>query len=421
MNDQPQLKDCVALIGLDWADEKHDVALRVPGSPTLERATFEHNPQQVAAWVASLRQRFGTGKIAICLEQARGALIYALMAYENLWLFPINPQSLAKLRAALYPSGKKDDPVDAALLLELLEHFGQRLRLWEPEEVTTRQLRLLVEARRSWVDRRTGLINELTTTLKSYFPQALELAGQKLASPMATDFLQKWPTLAAVQHVKPARLRAFYYGHNSRSEALLQQRLSLLQTTVPLTEDPAVVGALSLATQSLAATLARLRLVIARYDAEIARLFAAHPDAFIFASVEGAGEALAPRLLVAFGTDRERFADPQAMPCYSGTAPVTEKSGKQKWVHRRWARPVFLHQSWVEHADQSRRFSRWAKRCYEHLRHQGMGHWAALRVLAIKWQRILWRCWRNRTTYDEAIYLRSLQRRGLSLYADLVI
>jgi hypothetical protein len=112
---------------------------------------------------------------------------------------------------------------------------------------------------------------------------------------------------------------------------------------------------------------------------------------------------------------------PDALPCYSGTAPVTEKSGKQKWVHRRWARPVFVHQTFVEHADQSIRQSAWAKRCYDQLKAKGLGHWAAVRVLAINWQRLLWRCWQDRRPYHEAVYVQSLQRRGLKAYADLVV
>lgn len=90
---QPQTPwpDFAALIGLDWADQKHDLALRVPGANSVERRTLEHTPEAIAIWVAGLRQRFGAGKIALCLEQTRGALIYALSAYENLVLFPINP------------------------------------------------------------------------------------------------------------------------------------------------------------------------------------------------------------------------------------------------------------------------------------------------------------------------------------------
>lgn len=413
------LLEYAACLGLDWADQKHDLALRVAGANTVERSTLAHTPEAIAAWVASLRQRCGTGKIAVCLEQSRGALIYALSAYENLVLFPINPQTLAKLRAALYPSGKKDDPVDAALLLTLLEHFGSQWRPWQPDDALTRQLALLVEARRHWVHQRTRLVNTLQSVLKTYYPQALALVGEDPGSRLATDFLKKWSTLAALQKVGPNTLRAFYYGHNSRSPELIQQRLDLVKTAQPLTTDPAIVGAQSLHVESLAAALATLRPIIQRYDEQIAELFAQHPDAAIFASVDGAGAALAPRLLTAFGTDRERFADADALARYSGTAPVTAKSGKQKWVHRRWARPVFVHQTFVEHADQSVRQSAWAKRCYDELKAKGHGHWAALRVLAIKWQRILWRCWQNRTPYNEAVYVQSLQRRGLKPYTDL--
>lgn len=416
---KPDLKEYAALVGLDWADQKHDVALRSEGAAGIERSTLKQEPQAIADWVSALRKRFGQGKIAIVLEQSRGALIYALMGHENLVLYPINPKTLAKLRAALYPSGKKDDPVDAALLLALLEKFGAQLTPWKPGDALTRQLGFLVEARRGFVDHRTGLVNQLQAVLKTYFPQALQLLGEELSSSVATDFLKRWPTLGAVQKAKPAVIRAFYYGHNSRSQARIQERLELIKSAVALTADPAVLEAQSLAAQSLAAALAALRPIIGRYDQEIARLFASHADAAIFASLDGAGATLAPRLLVAFGTDRERFADADAMARYSGTAPVTEKSGKQKWVHRRWARPVFLHQSFVEFAGQSIRFSRWAKCCYEHLIGKGCGHWAALRVLAIKWQRILWRCWQNRTPYDESTYIKSLQRRGLNLYSAL--
>jgi transposase len=419
MNESAQLKNCVALVGIDWADKKHDVALQLAGTQAVERSCLEQTPEAIAEWVAKLRQRFGSGRIAVCLEQARGALIYALMAHEHLLLYPLNPQSLAKFRKVLHPSGKKDDPVDADLLLKLLRHFGEQLRPWVPDDVPTRQLRLLVEARRGFVDRRTSVLNELTATLKSYLPQAFVLVGEDLTSAMATDFLKKWNRLEVIQKLTPTVLRAFYYGHNSRSEELIQERLKLIGTAVPLTQDPAIVGALSLAVEQLAAALASFRVIIARYDAEIAQVFAAHPDAFIFQSVDGAGPVLAPRLLVAFGSDRERFADPNALPRYSGTAPVTERSGRHQWVHRRWARPKFMHQSWVEFADQSRRFSAWAGRCYQHLKTEGLGHWAAIRVLAIKWQRILWRCWKERVAYDEAIYLKSLQARGLTLYADL--
>lgn len=49
-------------------------------------------------------------------------------------------------RAALYPSGSKDDPQDAALLLDLLTQHREHLRRVKPDTVETRKLQFLVEA-----------------------------------------------------------------------------------------------------------------------------------------------------------------------------------------------------------------------------------------------------------------------------------
>ena len=42
--------------------------------------------------------------------------------YEQLHIYPIHPRAAAQFRGALFPSGAKDDPVDAELLLDLLVH-----------------------------------------------------------------------------------------------------------------------------------------------------------------------------------------------------------------------------------------------------------------------------------------------------------
>ena len=409
-----------AYVGLDWGDEKHAVSLAAAGSDKIERRTLEQTPEALVAWASELRQRFPGGKIAVCLEPARGPLIYGLQCYEHLVLYPINPKSLARLREALHPSHTKDDPLDADVALELVRKHREHFRPWQPDTVPTRPRALLTEGRRGLVDHPTAGTHELQTHLKSIFPQALELIGQDLGSPLATDFLKKWPTLQHVQKVKPAVLRKFYYGHNSRSEELIQQRLELVQKAQPLTRDPALLAAHSLAIQSLAAQLAVLRQTITQYDRQIAAVFASHPDAPIFQSLPGAGEALAPRLLAALGTDRSRYPDALALNCASGIAPVTEKSGQtQYWVHRRWSCPKFQRQSWHEFAGCSIKLCPWARCCYDQLRKR-MGHHEALRKLAYKWQRIVWRMWQERQVYDESRYLKSLQRDGLKTYAELV-
>src|SRR5436190_11384598 len=101
----------------------------------------------------------------------------------------------------------------------------------------------------------------------------------------------------------------------------------------------------------------------------------------------------------------------------SGIAPVKEASGKQLWVHVRWACPKFLRQTFHEMAKCSLKFCAWA-RCYYQLQIQrGKGHHAAIRALAFKWQRIMWRCWHDQTPYDDAKYVASLKRSAAELYA----
>jgi transposase len=408
-----------AFVGLDWGDEQHALSLCASDRTTIERLTLAQTPEAVADWASALRRRFPNGQIAVCLEQARGALLSALLAYEHLTPYPVNPKSLARFREALYPSRSKNDPVDADLLLDLILKHRDRLRPWRPDTVQTRQLALANEQRRHFIDLRTALTNELSAHLKAIFPQAFELVGAHLFSPMATDFLQKWPTLQAFQKVPPAQLRRFYYGHNSRADALMTQRLQLAQKAVALTQDPALLAVHSLAIRTLAAQLAALRPFLEKYDEQIAQLFAAHPDAALFDSLPGAGPVLAPRLLAALGTDRARFDSAQALSCYSGIAPVTEQSGKtQHWVHMRWSCPKFLRQSWHEFANSSRKYSPWARACYEQWRTK-MDHHEAIRKLAYKWQRIVWRMWQDRQPYDEARYLRRLQQQGLEIYAGL--
>ncbi len=408
-----------AFVAIDWADEKHALALQVAGQTQTERTTLEQKPEALTEWIAGLRQRFPGEKIALILEQKRGALLWALQPHDHLVLYPINPQMSASFRQAFYPSGAKDDPLDADLQLDILLHHRDRLRAWQPEEATTRQLSLLVEGRRRFVADQVRASNRLRDALKSYFPQGLALAGEDLTSPMACAFLKKWPTLTSVQAVKPAVLRKFYYAHHSRSSELLSARLNIQAQAQPLTTDEAIIQAQSLLVQSLAQELATLNPVLARYDQQIARLFATHADFGTWSSFPGAGPALGPRLAVAWGTQRNRFEASHAMSCYSGIAPVKEASGKQMWTHMRWACPKFLRQTFHEMAKCSLKFCVWA-RCYYQMQIQrGKGHHAALRALAFKWQRIMWRCWQDRTVYEEAKYLASLKRSAGDLYARI--
>jgi hypothetical protein len=98
-------------------------------------------PNAIAAWVEGLRKRYGNALLAVCLEQKRGPLVYALCQYENLVLYPINPRTVSNYRKAFQPSRVKSDPIDARILVELLPKHGDKLPVWQPESAKMRALR----------------------------------------------------------------------------------------------------------------------------------------------------------------------------------------------------------------------------------------------------------------------------------------
>ncbi len=404
--------DYAVLVGLDWADEKHDLECLFVEEGKRQYVQIDSDPESVREWLASLQSRFPGGRIGVCLEQSRGAVAYALGCYDFVDLYPVNPLTLKDYREAFSPSGAKDDPTDAALLLELLTKHGDSFAKLTPDTEQTRKLQLLCEFRRKAVDQRSSLTNELISALKKYYPQALTLVGDNRHCEMACALLMKWPRFQSIARAKPQTVREFYYAHHCRSERRIQERLELIASGCPLTTDPAVVEPLMLQVQQLVSQIRALNKSIGRYDQHVREVFADHQDAFIFRSFPGAGEQLSPRLLVGFGTDRQRYQEAVEVSNHSGVSPVTERSGKRKWVHWRWHCPKFIRQSFVEYAAKSIGQCEWAALYYQSQRNKKKDHNAALRSLAFKWQRIMFRCWQNRQPYDERRYLKALANHG---------
>jgi hypothetical protein len=268
----------------------------------------------------------------------------------------------------------------------------------------------LCELRRRSVDQRTKLTNRLCSALKSYFPQALELVGDTLYSPMALEFLKRWPDLTSLKASRPSTIQRFYYRHNVRSQTVVQARLQQIAQAKALTSDEATVFVAQRLVQRLVEQLALLQKHILEDEKLIAQAFAKHPEAELFRDLPGAGRALAPRLLLALGTDRTRFADASALQRYSGVAPVKEKSGGRVWIHWRWNAPWFLRQTFVEWACQTTRYCPWSRAYYERQKKKGKNHWTIMRSLAFIWIRILFKCWKSRAPYDQTRYLQALRK-----------
>jgi transposase len=399
--------DYAAFVALDWADKTHAFARHFVATNTTETGALDASPEALHAWLEELHTKCGDGRVAIGLEHA--------------WLdvFPIHPATCHRFSAAFRPSGAKDDIPDAQTMLAIITNHRAKLRRLRLDSAQTRELAALVLARRQAVNRRTQLGSQLRTALKGYFPQALELIGDNLERPVALDFLQRWPDVASAQKARPATLRGFYNQHTVRRPKLIEQRLALIANARPLTTDPAVIGPAVMQVTMFVDLLRVLQKHIERLEARIAEVFESHPAAAFFRQLPGAGPTFAPRLLVAFGDDTERYREASHLQMFGGVAPVQQKSGTQLWVHWRWNASMFLRQTFVEWSGQTVLYSTWARAYYFRQKQHGKKHQSILRALAFKWIRILWRCWQNHDPYDEARYLEALRQRRSPLITDI--
>jgi len=403
-----------AFVAIDWADRKHVWSMQAAGSERRQHGEILHTPEAIEVWVGELSSRFPGQPIAVAVEQSRGALVFMLSKYEHLHIYPIHPRAAAQFRAALYPSGAKDDPIDANLLLDLLVHHRVHLRRLSPDTEQTRLVQQLVEARRKLVNEKTRQSNRLTAKLKLYFPQVLTWFDE-VDSELVGALLERWPTLEALQKSRQASLRSFFTRHNCRHAKLIEQRLEQIRQAVPAIRDGAVIQSAVAMVSVLVRLIATLREGIGALDRQIDRAAGAHPDSAIFRSFPGAGPVMAPRLLAAFGSQRDRYQSAAEVQQFSGIAPVLVRSGKTAWVHYRWACPKFLRQTFQEWAGHSIGFCGWARAYYEQQRKRGAGHHAAVRALAFKWIRIAFRCWKDGVPYNDSRYLQSLHQRGSPL------
>lgn len=399
-----------AFIGIDWADKKHDISVVSAAGSSPVHSVIDHSPEALSEWAMKLRQQYPEGQIAICLEQSKGALIYHLLGYDFLTLFPVNPKSLARFREVFTPSGAKSDFSDTDYLRMILVNFHHKLKPWKPDDEQTRMIGLLAEARRKAVNERTRVTNRLRSNLKMYYPQALELVGDSLYSNLALDFLKKWPQLIDLQKARNKTIKQFYIDHNCRSAKCIEERLKQINSTIPLTSDPAVITTSIIMVKMLVAQIVGLNVSIDEFENKLDSFYKKHPDKDIFDSFPGSGQALGPRLVAAWGSDRDRHDSPDSMQKMSGIAPITKASGQSKIVIRRFARPIFMLQTFHEYANCSRQTSAWAHAYYEMLRAKGNQHHTAIRSLAYKWIRIMYRCWKDRTQYNEVKYLQALKK-----------
>src|SRR5512139_2080608 len=392
-------------IGIDWSQDKHDVAIMCEDGRRLLHFVMSHKQDDFAK-LPQQCQKHGLqpSDCHIAIETSFNLLVDYLWSYGFNHVYVIPPSVVKASRSRYTNSGARNDQSDAYLLADLLRTDGHRFAPWQPDTLLTCQMRSLVNLLQQLTRRTTGLSNQLRSLLLRYYPALLELFPD-LTAKTALAFLDAYPTPQAAATLDPQALRQFLrqqrYPHPDRLVAKLPQLLSPSLHTMPETAQVYAYPALALAAQ-LKVTLDHK----AAAQAKLTELFRQHPDHDIFASLPGAGEFLAPALLVQFGDHRDRFPAAADVQALAGTAPVTSQSGKARHIHFRQACDHQFRYFATQLAGCAVTNSRspYAVAYWQDQLARGKSVNLAYRCLANRLLAVAWKLWRTHTTYDEAFH-----------------
>lgn len=398
--------------GFDWASDHHDIVVLDRSGAVLLELTF---PDDATGWsdlVQRLRESLGleSNRLAVAVETNNGPAVERLLAMGCV-VYPLNPKAAQRYRERKNNAGCKDDHLDALSFADALRTDGQGWRAIKPDDPMTQELRILCRDEVHLIAQRTALVNQLRAALREYYPAVLE-AFEDWVSDGPWAFIQAFPTPQELVAAGKRRWEKFLHTHRLYRRDSYAKRLEIFARADQFCGSPAVTRAKSRLAVTLAGQLRLLEVQLNQYRKSIKELFAQHPDHDIFGSLPGAGPKIAPRLLGELGNDPARFETHESLQCYGGSAPVTRQSGKNRWVSFRRACNKMLRQTLYYWADKSREECAWAQSYYQRKREQGQRHSAALRCLAQRWIKILWKMWQTHTQYDEALHTRNQVKHG---------
>ena len=405
--------------GLDWAKDHHEVVILDRAGTIVADFVFPHD---AAGWAEFRKQVQPYPSVGVSIETSQGAAV-AELVNSGVAVYPVHPKAAKEYRKRQAPSGNKTDFVDAWSLADALRLDGPQWRALSAQDPLVAELRLLCRDEVELITQRTALVNQLQAALYEYYPAALE-AFDDWTQPFTWAFVQAFPTPAQLVHrgrragsvhpdeLSEIRRRCDGLGIKGVRPDTVERRLAIFGRADQFCGAEAVTRAKSLLALSLVAVLTTLEARLTAYRAEIEKRFAEHPDHGVFGSLPGVGGKLAPRLLSELGSDRGQYPAAGNLQCVAGTAPVSYSSGQVRRAKIRWHCDRHFRHTVHLWADCSRKVCAWAQAYYQAHRAKGQSHACALRCLAQRWLKILWRMWQERRPYDENRHALNQQRHG---------
>jgi transposase len=394
--------------GFDWGQQEHHLVVVDRQGQIVLTLRFADDS---AGWALVREKIAGFEKLGVAIETNCGPAVERLLDI-GLAVYPMNPKAAERYRDRKSPSGAKDDERDAWSFGDALRTDGHAWRLLLPQDPQTTELRLLCRDEINLIEQRTALVNQLRAALHEYYPAALE-AFDDWTGEGSWQFVLSYPDPHRLVSAGKRKWEKFLHTHKLYRAQTAAKRLEIFARAEKfMSPNAAVTRAKSLLAVTLAKQLCTLQSQLDEYRKLIKEMFAAHPDSNCFGSLPGAGEKLAPRLLAELGDNRQVFPTAESLQNFAGTSPLTRQSGNSRVVMFRHSCNKTLRATMHLWADLSRKGCAWAEVYYKQKRAQGKTHAAALRCLAMRWLKILWKMWQTHTPYDEALHLKNQTRHG---------
>lgn len=385
-------------VGLDWAAREHAVCVVDGRGAVVAQFTVAHTAAGMTDLAARLAKLAPPPELRIAIERPTGLVVDTLVE-GKFAVVPIHPNVVKSARPRYSAAQGKTDLGDAYLLADLLRTDGHRFRTLVPLSDETKALRGLVRVRDDLVGQRVHAANQLRCLLEQFWAGAVGLFAD-IDSPIALEFLDRYPTPQAARGLGEKRMAAFLARHSYGGRRSAVELVDRLRAAPPSVAGELEAEAKGECVRALVAVLRPLVAQLATLSAAIEHAVDVHPDGKIVTPLFRSGRICAAQLLAELGDDRARFVSGDHLAAEGGAAPVTRESGKHRAVTFRWACNMHLRKALNTLADTTRHTNPWARGIYQRARERGHAHPHAIRILARAWCRVIWTCWQKRVAYD---------------------
>lgn len=401
-------------IGIDWADNKHDICIR---DAQDRRILAEFVISNDTAGMAELEQTvaalgYQPSECLLAIETPHGLLVGYLLQ-QGYIVYAIPPLAVDRYRDRHRISGSKSDPIDAKVLADILCIDRDYHRPIPADSPLAQEIQLLSRQRQKLVGEQTRLKNQLTACLKAYYPVVLGLFSN-LNQAITWAFLRAYPNAEAAAQVSLAELETFFDQQGYSCKRKIPEIYEKLQAPfIPMADWQVRVRQRQMLV--LMELLSTLVPQINDYEKELGYLLDQHADAFIFRSLPNAGDVTAAWLLGEIGDCRDKFESANGMQALAGSCPVTKQSNNRRQVKFRVGCCKPFRNGLQQFSRQSARGHRgspWAKGYLSDQIDRGHGINRSTRALGNRWLVIIFRLWKDQVAYDEKVHLRNRARRG---------